>query len=79
MGEDFLGTMVSASIPDSTGHRDISPGEESVFFLILLLNTDRGSASMTSVRDHETNRLLETRLNSEPVFYHFTTDIDFDQ
>jgi hypothetical protein len=51
--------MVSASITDSTGHRDLSPREEGVFFLILLLSAERQSASKANVGDYETDPLLE--------------------
>jgi len=72
--------MVSASIPDSTGHRGPSPCKEGVFFLILLLSTERESTSTANVGDHETDLLLEeTGLDSEPAFYQFTTDITLDQ
>jgi hypothetical protein len=58
--------MVSASITDSTGHRDPSPREEGVFFLLLLLSAERESSSMANVGDHETDPLLEgTRTDSE--------------
>jgi len=80
MGENILGTMVSASIPDSTGRRDPSPGEEGVFFLVLLLSAERESASTAVVGNYETDPLLEaTGLNSEPASYQFTTGINFDQ
>jgi hypothetical protein len=71
--------MVSTSIADSTGPRDPSPGEEGVFFLILLLNAEREASSMTNVGDHETDPLLEgTRFDSGPAFFQFPA-IDFDQ
>ncbi|TMI51980.1 hypothetical protein E6H20_02025 [Candidatus Bathyarchaeota archaeon] len=80
MGENILGTMVSASIPDSTGHRGLSQGKEGVFFMILLLSTERESTSTANVGDRETDPLLEaTGLNSEPASYQFTTGINFDQ
>ncbi len=70
--------MDSASIPDSIETPLLA--RKAFFFLTLLLNAERESAPMTNVGDHETNRLLEeTRLNSEPVFYQFTTSIEFDQ
>jgi len=79
MGESPLGTMVSASIPDSTGHRDPSPGEEGVFFLILLLSAERETASMAKVGDYETDPLREeTRFDSEPTLFR-SPAIDFDQ
>jgi hypothetical protein len=55
MGESQSGTMVSASITDSTGPRDPSPGEEGVFFLILLLSAKSESASMANVGNYETD------------------------
>jgi hypothetical protein len=80
MGDSSLGTMVSASIPDSTGHRDPSPGEEGVFFLMLLLSAERESASMANVGDHEMDPLLEeTWTEFEPSAFQAHTSIDFDQ
>jgi hypothetical protein len=72
--------MVSASIPDSTGHRDPSPGEEGVFFLILLLNAERQSASKANVGDYESDPVLEAvRMDSEPSAIQFCTSITRDQ
>ena len=72
--------MVSTSITDSTGHRDPSPREEGVFFLMLLLAAEREAASMAEVGDHETDPVLEeSTLNSDPAFYQFTTNVDLDQ
>jgi len=80
MGEILLGTMVSASIPDSTGHRDPSPGEEGVFFLILLLSAERESASTANVGNPESDPLLEaTRIDSDPFAIQSYASIDFDQ
>ena len=80
MGEGELGTMVSASITDSTGPRDPSSGEEGVFFLILLLNAERESASMTNVGNYETHPFLEEiRLNSEPAFFQSIVSVDNEQ
>jgi hypothetical protein len=80
MGEGRFGTMVSASITDSTGPRDPSPGEEGVFFLMLLLNAERESGSMANVGNYETDPFLEeTRLNSEPIFFQSSATIDYDQ
>ena len=75
MGESFLGTMVSASISDSTGRRDPSPGEEGVFFLVLLLSAERESASTAVVGNYETDPLLEeTGMDSEPsVIQHYAS------
>jgi len=71
--------MVSTSITSPTGQRDPSPGEERVFFLILILNAEREASSMANVGDHETDPLLEeTRLDSGLAFIQFPT-IDFDQ
>jgi hypothetical protein len=72
--------MVSASVTDSTGPQDSSPGEEGVFFLILLLSAERESASMTNVVNYETDPFLEeTRLNSEPAFFQSIVSVDNDQ
>jgi hypothetical protein len=71
--------MVSASIPDSAGHRDPSPSEEGVVFLILLLSAERESTSIANVSDYETDSILEeSRFDSEPAFFQFPA-IDFDQ
>jgi len=71
--------MVSASIIESTCHRDPSPGEEGVFFLMLLLSAERESASLARVGDHETHPLLEeTRFDSEQSLFQFPA-IDSDQ
>jgi hypothetical protein len=80
MAESRLGTMVSASIPDSTGHRDPSPREEGFFFLILLLTAERESASTANVGNYETDPLLEaTRIDSDPFAIQSYASIDFDQ
>jgi hypothetical protein len=80
MAESRLGTMVSASIPDSTGHRDPSPREEGFFFLILLLTAERESASRAKVENYQTHLLLHaTTLDSDPFAIQSYASIDFDQ
>ena len=59
--------MVSASISGSTGFRDSSPGAEVVFFLMMLLNAERESASEANVGIYETESFLEAgKRGSEP-------------
>jgi hypothetical protein len=78
MGESQLGTMVSASITDSTGPRDPSSGEKGVFFLIPLLSAERESASMANVGNYDTDPFLEeTRLNSEPAFFQSLASVEY--